>query len=329
MFGRLLRVLSVYVLSSYSVFSYGQSLCVFDVLGVQGPFYGAMREYATQANKWQVTLELRAYKDEQQLYDDYQQGHCDAALMTGIRVRDFNLFSSSIEAIGAIQNYPQLRATIDTLSRPEAAKLLSGDGHEVGGILPVGSVFLFLNDRAINSVDKLRGKKVAVLDHDIVQIKLAERLGFQALASDIQHFASKFNEGITDLAVSPALAYLPLELYQGVGNKGLVLNMPIAQLSLQVLLKQDKFPTGFGQQSRRYFASQFEQFLKPIIKAEEEILYFFPAPDGEYENYQQLLRNARISLTADGIYDKKMMALLKKIRCQQAPQTNECADTQE
>jgi hypothetical protein len=73
----------------------------------------------------------------------------------------------------------------------------------------------------------------------------------------------------------------------------------------------------------------FDSLLKPTKTAEQEILYFFPAPDGEYDNYQALLRDARVSMTKEGIYDTKMMTLLKKVRCKNEPKRIECSDGKE
>ena len=306
-----------------------QKFCVFDALGVQGPFYGTMLEYSTIARKWGVTLELKPYTNEEKAVEDFNAGVCDLISTTGIRARDFNLFSSSIEAIGGINNDAQMKSVIETISRPEAAKLMMQDGYEVAGVLPIGGVYLFLNDRSINSVDKIKGKKIAILAHDLVQLRLAKRLGFQALAADIDDFALKFNQGTADILPAPAIAYMPLELFKGVGNKGLVLKMPISYLSLQVVLRSDKFPANYGQKSRTYFNSMFDSLLKPTRQAEQEILYFFPAPDGEYDNYQALLRDARISMTQEGIYDTKMMSLLKKVRCKNQSNRAECTDGKE
>jgi len=42
-----------------------------------------------------------------------------------------------------------------------------------------------------------------------------------------------------------------------------------------------------------------------------------------------LMRNARIDLTKNGTYDKRMMSLLKKVRCQIEPMSAECAENLE
>ena len=330
------RVTSLYqktfcalALNLLSSLSNAQTFCVFDVLGMQGPFYNTMREYATQARKWNVELELKAYTDEEQAVTDFNDGKCDIASITGIRAREFNLFTSSIEAIGGLKNDVQMKSVIETISRPEASKFMVQDNFEVVGVLPIGGAYLFLNDRSINSVEKIKGKKIAVLAHDIVQLRMAERLGFQPLAADINDFASKFNSGEAELIAAPAIAYMPLELFKGVANKGLVLNMPISQLSLQVITHFHKFSGEFGQQSRSYFAGLFDTLQKPINAAEQEILYFFPAPDGEYDNYQALLTDARLSMTQEGIYDTKMISILKKVRCKYEPTNSECSDNKE
>lgn len=323
------KTLCAIALSLISSISSAQSFCVFDVLGMQGPFYNTMREYATQARKWNVELELKAYTDEAQAVADFNEGKCDITSITGIRARDFNLFSSSIEAIGGLKNAAQMKTVIETISRPEASKLMMQDDYEIVGVLPIGGAYLFLNDRAINSVEKIKGKKIAVLAHDLVQLRMAERLGFQPLAADINDFATKFNVGQADLIAAPAIAYMPLELFKGVGNKGLVLNMPISLLSLQVVTHFSKFSAEFGQESRAYFASLFDTLQKPIDAAEQEILYFFPAPDGEYDNYQSLLTDARLSMANEGIYDPKMISILKKVRCKYEPTNSECSSDKE
>lgn len=323
------KLLGLTVLCLGSGLSQAQSLCVFDVLGVNGPFYGTMREYATLAQKWGAPLELKAYTDEEKAAEDFKEGRCDSVSLTGIRTRDFNLFTSSIEAIGGFTNDEQFKTVIQTLAQPAAAKFMTEDNIEVVGIAPIGGIYLFLNDRAINSVDKIKGKKIAVLAHDLVQLRMASRLGFQAMAADVNDFSLKFNQGQADILPAPAIAYMALELFKGVGNKGLVLKMPIGHLSLQVLTHPEKFPADYGQKSRQYFAGQFDSLIKPTHKAEQEILYFFPAPDGEYNNYQELLRDARISMTAEGIYDARMIGILKKVRCKSQPKRTECSDNKE
>ena len=48
-------------------------------------------------------------------------------------------------------------------------------------------------------------------------------------------------------------------------------------------------------------------------------------PAADKEKYVNMMRESRISLTSDGIYDKRMMSVLRKVRCQVEPSNAECA----
>ena len=42
-----------------------------------------------------------------------------------------------------------------------------------------------------------------------------------------------------------------------------------------------------------------------------------------------MMREARVDLMKNGTYDKRMMSLLKKVRCQVEPQNAECTENLE
>jgi hypothetical protein len=123
-------------------------LCAFDPAGKSGDYYKMMQDLGVEAQTWGTTLDIRAYTDEETAAKDYDAGHCDAVLATGVRLQRFNRFSSTIEAIGAAPTYTILKQAIESLNKYEsaAARFKSGD-HETAGILPVGAVYLFLRDR--------------------------------------------------------------------------------------------------------------------------------------------------------------------------------------
>ncbi len=303
-----------------------QTFCVFDIVGAQGPVISAMRDYATQAKAWGINITLRAYTAERIAAEDLKAGQCDAALLTGIRARQFNPFTGSIDSIGGLNDYAQLKSLMSVLSRPASAKLMSNDKYEITGLMPLGAAYIFIRDRNINSIAKMAGRKLAVLDNDKAQLMMATRIGTQPVASDVTNFSGKFNNGQVDVAVAPAMAYLPLELYKGVGSQGVVLKMPVAQLTFQMVTRPEKFPADFGQKSREYFLTKFDSTLKTIRGAEDDILFFYPPPDGDGPKYREMMRQARASITKTGIYDQKMMSLMKKVRCKAEPRQSECSD---
>ncbi|KCW34578.1 putative rND type efflux pump [Acinetobacter baumannii 1032359] len=93
---------------------------------------------------------------------------------------------------------------------------LGGKKYEVAGISPLGSAFIFVRDKNINSVEKAAGKKGQKI--------MVQRVGAQAVLSDISNFAAKFNNGQVDMVGAPAYAYKPLELNKGLGANGVMWN---------------------------------------------------------------------------------------------------------
>lgn len=310
-----------------------QKVCVFDLLGTQGDVYAMMKDYSLASKKWGegIDIELKAYTDERIASEDFKAGQCDAISITGLRGRQFNTFTGSIDSIGAIPSYAVMKDVLSILSSPKIAGSMVSGGYEVVGLIPLGAGYLLVNDRAINNLSKASGKKIAVLDYDKSQAKMVQRIGAQPVASDITNFAGKFNNGQVDIVAAPAVAFKPLELFKGLGTKGAIIRFPIVQLTGNIIINPKKFPAGFGQKSREYVVTQLERAFSVIKKTEADIpaKYWMDIPDVDKPGYTKLMRESRISLTADGIYDKKMMSLLKKVRCKNDPSSFECALTDE
>lgn len=308
-----------------------QTLCVWDISGTQGDVFNMMKDYRLAAARWGANIELKPYTDERIASDDFKAGQCDAVIMTGLRGRQFNGFSGSLDSLGSMPTYDHVRKVLATLAKPNAAQLMVSGNYEVGGIAPMGAAYLFVNDRSINSVGKLSGKKIAVMDYDKAQAKMVQKVGAQPVASDVMNFAGKFNNGSVDIIGAPAAAFKPLELFKGLGTKGAIAQFPLVQISLQLYIRRDRFPEGFGQKSREYMYSQMDRALKLVDTAEKEIdkRFWMQIPEADQEKYTIMIRESRISLTNDGIYDKRAMRLLKQVRCQIKPAEAECSQSQE
>jgi hypothetical protein len=319
-----------------------QKICVYDLLGAAGDLFNMSKDYAVAMQKYGATIELKGYTDERVATEDFRTGQCDAVIATAFRTRQFNAVAGSIDTLGATTivrdgridiagSYDVVRTIIRTYADPAANKLMVEGPYEIGGITPLGAAYPVVNDRKINTVEALAGKRIASFDYDKAQAVMIQRIGAQPVSADITNFSTKFNNGAVDMIAAPTMAYKPLELYKGIGKNGAISRFPIMILTYQVVLNRSKFPDGFGEKSREYWSSQFDRSLQLIKQADASI------PPGTWmelsaENsfkYTLMLRESRIDIAQKGLYDKRGLKVIKKIRCKINPADPECATKSE
>ena len=119
-----------------------RSFCIWDPIGANGPLFNVMKASKPSALKMGVNLDLKAYTDEKIAAEDFKAGQCDSVLITGTRAREFNKFTGSLEAIGAITSRGEMEMILQTLTQPKAATLMKSGNYEVAGILPAGAIYL-------------------------------------------------------------------------------------------------------------------------------------------------------------------------------------------
>lgn len=298
-----------------------QDICIFDLMGKAGESYKMMEEWALAAKDWNRDIQLIAYQNEELADKDFKSGKCDAVYMTTMRARQFNKFAGSIDALGGVPNNAiALKAITFVLDKRNAKRLkttVDGEEFEIGGIGQIGPAYIFVNDRAINNLEKARGKKFAVLSYDKAQIAMVERVGAVPVPSDISNFVKKFNNGEVPMVGAPAYAFKPLEMEKGLGSKGALINFPVLNVTADLVFRTQKFPAGFGVQSRAWFVKQLPRQFNMVKRLESTIpaKYRMNLNKADVEKYQMLLREGRIDLTKQGVYDPTMMSVLKRARC--------------
>lgn len=304
-----------------------QIVCVFDLVGKNGDVYAVMKDYQLAAKNWGANIELRVNTNEAVVAEDFKAGKCDGISVTGMRGRQFNNFTGSLDAIGAIPDLNLAVKVMQGLASKTFAKYMLQGKYEVAGVIPVGDAFLLVNDRSINTVAKAAGKKIAVLDYDEAQKIMVQQVGAQAVSADVTNFGAKFNNGQVDIIGAPAAVFKPLELHKGLGSKGAIVNYPILQVTGNIIIRPDKFPAGFGQKSREWVKGELPRAFGILGKMKADIpsKYWMDIPAADKPGYQKMMREARIDLTKRGIYDKRMMKLLWQFRCKQDPKNFECA----
>lgn len=306
-------------------------ICVWDPLGAQGEGYSTMKDYALTARSWGADVQLKAYSDERVASEDFKAGQCDGALISGLRARNFIPFTGSIDSIGSIPSYTHMRKVIELLANPKLTPKMIVGPYEFAGAVPLGAAYSFVNDRKINSMAKAAGKKVAVLDWDKSQAEVARLVGAVPVQSDITNFAGKFNNGQVDIIFCPIVGYKALELYKGLGTKGGIARYPIVQVTAQLIIRRDKFPSDFGLKSRALIAEQVPRFFGVIRNVEREVdpAHWMQVPLSDRDGYEKVMRELRIHLTKSGYYDPGMMTLLKRVRCKMEPDNAECSQADE
>jgi hypothetical protein len=89
------------------------------------------KDYAIEAKKWGADIELRAYVDERIAADDLKVGKCDGAIISGLRGRQFNKYTGSLDAIGALTDMKTAITAYQLLSRPQAASTMINGNYEI------------------------------------------------------------------------------------------------------------------------------------------------------------------------------------------------------
>lgn len=311
-----------------------RTVCVFDIIGSAGDQYNIMRDYATAAVGQGYRLDLKVYTDENIAAEDLKASQCDAAVLTGIRGRQFNSFSGSLDSIGAVPNYDALRTVIQVIAsgNPKINQQLKQGAFEVMGVAPMGAAYLFVKDQSINNVNALAGKSIAVMSYDEAQGKMAARVGMSPVMSDITNFSGRFNNGSVDICFAPVMAYSALELYKGMAPNGGIIDYTLGQLTMQVIARDDRFSDEFAAWSRKYFADTvFAQAMRVINSAEQGVddKWWIRISDADRLRYDEMMRDARIELTEKGVYSADMMSLLRNIRCRLDASRAECSDNRE
>ncbi|MEY2839693.1 MAG: hypothetical protein RJB60_1992 [Pseudomonadota bacterium] len=316
--------------------------CIYDPLGTSGEGYRAAKDYVVAMQKHSFDIDIKSYLDERVAVEDFRTGQCDGVMATALRTRQFNTLTASMDTVGAATivrkgkidfdgSMEVVRKFIGTLSSPKAADLMKQNGYEIVGIIPLGAVYPFVNDRSIDTLEKAAGKRVAAFDYDKAQAQLIQRVGARPVSVDVTNFSAMFNNNNVDVIMAPAIVYKPLELYKGIGSKGGVGRFPLTIITYQMVIRGDKFPADFGQKSRDYVFGSFDQVLEVVKRADKDIpekLWIDPSA-ADNERYVNIMREGRIEMAEKGFYDKKGLKLVKKIRCSVYPEASDCTQPTE
>lgn len=304
-----------------------KKICTWDPVGKNGPVMTFYSDLKPKAIAWGLDLEFIAYTDEKVAANDFKAGECDAAHLSAILSRQFVPFAGTLDAIGGITSDDGLAKILATLASPKAGKIMTEGQYEAVAAWPVGSMFAFVNDRNIDTVADLSGKKISVLNEDPQTHKLANMAGASPVGTSLATFSGQFNNGNIDVLFMPALAYNTFELYHGLGENGGIWDYRLYYGMLQTIARKDAFPADFGDKMRTYVVNRMSDINKLVEDAEKEIpsKYWIKTSDETKKELVKFSREIRLALKEEGKMDAKALKLLWKIRCSENPSNSECA----
>lgn len=248
------------------VYAKSIELCVFDLIGVNGPTMSTAKDYVLYAKQNTVDINLKFYSNFKQLTTDFEQKKCDGIVGDNFGTRKYNNFMATIGAIAAIPNYQLAQQIFNAVSTQRLAYKMRTAEYEVVGYMPYGFAYLAGTDRSINNLDKAKGLKVGVLEVDPTQRRMAERVGMVPVLMTIDDAPARFSKGEFDVVPVPAIVYEPFEGEKVLGKNGGIVKYPIALMTMNFILRRDTFPAEFGQKSREWFVKRSPQMFRTAMQ---------------------------------------------------------------
>lgn len=306
-------------------------ICLWDLSGQSGPVFNGATNLRLDLLRYDIDISLEAFTNEGVLVASLKNGHCDAALMSGFRARQFNRFTGTIDAIGGLPSLGQMQTLLRTLAHPNLNQYMVSKKYQTLAVAPAGAAYLFVNDKRMNSLAEAAGKKVAVLDFDPGQSKLVAHIGAAPVSTTLATAPNLFNNGAVDVLPAPLIAYEVLELYKGMDPDGGIVDYPIVQLTAQLIAHTDKFPPAIAALIRDVAADSFSTIQTALEKEADKIpsRFWIEVSEQNQQQYDDMMRAARLKLRDSGYYDGTMLSIMKRIRCSEDPQRPECSQETE
>lgn len=304
-----------------------KTFCVWDPVGRNGPVMSFYSDVIPKAQAWGVSIKFVSYTDEKVAAADFKARKCEAVLLSAILSRQFVKFGGTMDAIGAINSEKGLELALATLARPRAGKLMTQGAFEVIATFPVGSMYAFVNDRRIDSIEDFAGRRLSVLNNDPQAMMFARLAGATPVGTTLSTFAAQFNNGNVDILLMPALAYNTFELYHGLGEDGGIINYRMYYGMLQTVARKSEFPDDFGYNMRRYILTRLNAIDKLVRDAEQEIpsKYWIEISQFTKDDIDHFSKRVRLALKEDKVNHPTALKLLWKIRCRLDRSRGECA----
>lgn len=311
---------------SQTVLASPLKLCVFDVMGANGITMLLARDYALFAQQQGVDIELKSYQKLDPAISDFDQKKCDGIVADNFATRKYNLFMGTMGAVGAINDNNVAQRVISALGSPKLAYKMNQKGYEVVGYMPYGLAYFMSRNRELKKLEQVVGVKVGVLAEDPSQRRMAQKVGMKPVIMTFDNATTKFKNNDFEVVPAPLIVYEPFEIGKLLGDKGGIINYPLAFMTMNFVLHQGGYPEGFGQQSREWFSKQSAQMMGAMKRWESKVPanMWVAIPEIDRTGYDRLVSQMRREFIASGVYDSNMITLIRHLRCRYDQQFVEC-----
>lgn len=301
-----------------------RSFCVWDPLGRAGPIFATVSDQAVRSLHYGIVLDVRAYQDENVLLEDLKARRCDAALLRGNRVYEFNRFAATVEAIGAVPDLTHLKILMQVVANSRSAPRLKENGYTVLGIASLGESYLFAADKNASNVDAFRDQPLAVVAHDPSLQASAELFSNQTNVLLMPELIQGFTQGTIPVMMAP-LAVYPVMAGQ-LSSPISIFAYPVAQSTVHLVGHSDRFPTGLAQLIREDFLFNFDAYQRRVEQERSAIpASSWKSVDAKSRaQFDREWSSLREELLSQGLYDESMLTLQQRVRCRLAPHADEC-----
>jgi hypothetical protein len=279
--------------------------------------------YALQHN---TQLKFDTFKNEKDAIQAFDQNKCSGLVASNFNTYRYNHFMGSTGGIGLISNNRVARMLLQLLTNTNVEKRMLDQNYEVLGMIPIGTAYMIMNTQQINKVSQLKNKTIGILENNPPQLALVQSVSAKPVYVDFATAVDSFKQKKIDILAAPAYGVLPYNLKKEFGESTQVVNFPVAYFAINIVIRPQAYPNGFGHQIRTWFVKNSNVLAAQAMQWENHLPAYYWADISGYEKqgYEALVAKIRNRYVDSGYYDAYFVELIKRLRCLDDPKYLEC-----
>ena len=302
---------------SLSAWASTEIWCVFDPVGTQGDISRRLRDVALHSQQQKVPIQLKTYRNEQQVLNAFNQNQCSGAVITNFHSRPYNRFMATSSGIGMLQSNRTARNLLLLLNHPYVSKRLSQDGYDVLGFIPVGNAYMLMRDTQVSGIADLKNQRIGVLSDEPAQVALVKSIGAIPVNMDIANPLPHLQRRELDLLPMPIYSLLPYNLKKELGEQARVVNFPIAYATMTVIVRAKAYPAKYATPMRQWFVQNANSLTMQATRWDNSLPAYLweDVSSGEQRSYTLAVNKVRNQFIQNGYYDRGFFELSKRLVC--------------